>query len=330
MVYVQESQLGFSLSGAVAAYFSRARQLGCAPDVIIRRNRIYLFVYLMILGIAPTFYLANFDINFEQLFTLFGLVVFSQLVSAYYAARHKDALISNLFAGTFQTVVLALTSLLYSYVAMRMNFPLVDGLFDSIDKSLGFDWFAYKNFVISSYWIKFASLVCYGALEIQVVVACLVCMVFLKFREYQIFLIAFAASSMTVCIVAAFLPAYATYYFYDVVDEMAHHFSIKSGYGHIGLLDQIRSGAPFNPSDNMFGLIAFPSFHACGATLFIWLFWQVPFLRWLLVPLNIGMIAATPIVGGHYLVDVIGGVVLGIVVIAITRHVVLKKVQPHS
>lgn len=55
------------------------------------------------------------------------------------------------------------------------------------------------------------------------------------------------------------------------------------------------------------GLVGFPSFHAVSALLNIWFSWLLRRCRVLIIPINILMIAATPVVGEHYLIDVIAG-----------------------
>lgn len=80
-------------------------------------------------------------------------------------------------------------------------------------------------------------------------------------------------------------------------------------------LMQIRSGLGrhvLRPS----GIIAFPSFHCASAILNIWAVWQVRALRLPFLALNLVMIAATPLIGGHYLSDLIGGTIVAAVTIA--------------
>ena len=67
------------------------------------------------------------------------------------------------------------------------------------------------------------------------------------------------------------------------------------------------------------GIITFPSFHATLAILFVY---AVRRHRWALavfVPLNVLLIAATPTVGGHYLVDVLAGAIVAVASITVTR-----------
>jgi membrane-associated phospholipid phosphatase len=53
-----------------------------------------------------------------------------------------------------------------------------------------------------------------------------------------------------------------------------------------------------------------------------WLFWQMPYLRWVLVPLNVAMIAVTPLLGAHYFSDVLAGLLIATVALLIARKIV--------
>lgn len=69
----------------------------------------------------------------------------------------------------------------------------------------------------------------------------------------------------------------------------------------------------------MTGLIFFPSFHAAGAVMFIRSWWQFRRLRWLMLPLNLMLIAAAPVFGLHYFVDLLGGIAVAVVSIILAE-----------
>ena len=67
------------------------------------------------------------------------------------------------------------------------------------------------------------------------------------------------------------------------------------------------------------GIITFPSYHSTLAILFLVALWSVPLLRWLGVVLNLAVIAATPIDGGHYFVDLGAGMIIAILSLLTAR-----------
>jgi membrane-associated phospholipid phosphatase len=76
------------------------------------------------------------------------------------------------------------------------------------------------------------------------------------------------------------------------------------------------------------GLLTFPSFHAASAVLFIWGAWPIRWLRGPMLAVNLAMLAATPIEGGHYLVDIFGGMAMAALGIASLRFTRARTPQP--
>ena len=70
---------------------------------------------------------------------------------------------------------------------------------------------------------------------------------------------------------------------------------------------------------SMQGLISMPSLHAAMAVLLAHALWRT---RWAApaIALNALMLAATPVLGGHYLVDVLAGVAIALLAIAAMPH----------
>ena len=72
------------------------------------------------------------------------------------------------------------------------------------------------------------------------------------------------------------------------------------------------------------GIITFPSLHAALAVILIAGFWPVPAARWPAAALNTLMLAATPIDGSHYFVDVVAGVAVAVVSLLAARALVVR------
>jgi membrane-associated phospholipid phosphatase len=70
------------------------------------------------------------------------------------------------------------------------------------------------------------------------------------------------------------------------------------------------------------GLVSFPSFHACGAVLLAWAMWSRPILRYPFLVLNIGVAWSAIISGGHYFVDLPGGVAVALLSIVLVERAV--------
>lgn len=82
---------------------------------------------------------------------------------------------------------------------------------------------------------------------------------------------------------------------------------VDGAYGE-ALVRMLRDGPGLIAPDNAKGLIGFPSYHAVLALLLIWHLRHVRGLRWPVLAVNVLVIFATPIEGGHHWVDVFAAV----------------------
>jgi membrane-associated phospholipid phosphatase len=73
------------------------------------------------------------------------------------------------------------------------------------------------------------------------------------------------------------------------------------------------------------GLIGFPSYHAVLALLVTWYARKLAFLRWPALLLNSAVLLATPIQGGHHLVDVLAAFPVAAVVIFLAEKAAQAK-----
>ena len=69
------------------------------------------------------------------------------------------------------------------------------------------------------------------------------------------------------------------------------------------------------------GIVTFPSFHAATAVLYLWALWDVRWIRPIAVLANVAMLLATPLVGGHYFVDVFAGIAVAAASITAARQI---------
>jgi membrane-associated phospholipid phosphatase len=299
--------------------------VGSATDVIHRTKVINLYIIIINFIIVPLYFLANYRIGYNIL--LIFPIVFPTaiiLLNYYFKNRHSNPIFSHIIMGTTQLYIGAVASIALSYTVMRSNLPLVDSQLDLIDNFIGFDWHSYARYITQSPQKLNWAYYFYGALEFQLLVATFIAVLFLKFREYQIFILSFLISALVTIVLSGIFPAYGTFSYYGIMDQMNEMLLIKSGHDHVAQLETIRAGLPFDPTVELRGIITFPSFHACGGFLLAWLFWQIPYVRIIMVPLNVMMILVTPLLGAHYLSDVIAGILIGALVLTITKYVAAK------
>lgn len=67
------------------------------------------------------------------------------------------------------------------------------------------------------------------------------------------------------------------------------------------------------------GMIGFPSFHCVCSLLFVWALWEFRIARDAAILTSGAVVAATPIMGGHYVSDLLGAVVVSALCIVIVE-----------
>ena len=180
-----------------------------------------------------------------------------------------------------------------SYLVISLNMPLIDAPLRQIDSAFAFNWAAQRNFIMIYPVIMKILNISYTSIYWQMFVIVGICSTHSLPREKEF--VRNYALCLTVCIViGGILPALGPPSLFWPV-EPAEFEAIRSGGWH--LFDY----------RTMQGLIAFPSIHAAFSILAVYAVrHSLPGLIGLGM-LNVFMLASTPIIGGHYLIDVIGG-----------------------
>ena len=216
------------------------------------------------------------------------------------------ALQATLIFLSYSTVIFVL-----SYLACTTNQPLVDSTLASMDRYLGFYspslifWF--RDHAIWNYIFGFI----YDAYYFQMPFVLLYVSFFGETNYLQKYLMQYMiASLLTICI-AGFFPAVGTYGWYPYPPEPSQLSELQRFYELRQNIVDLRA------SD---GIITFPSFHTTMGILYICAFLherKIIFIPILI--LNALMIFSCLSHGGHFLVDIWGGIVVFVIALGIER-----------
>ncbi|MGY0575596.1 phosphatase PAP2 family protein [Bradyrhizobium sp. RDM12] len=195
-----------------------------------------------------------------------------------------------------------------SYIGLGAAMPLQDARFAELDRLLGLDWPAYFHFAMARpellvYAKFFYAMIIVPAFGVPVVLG--LTGQFIRLQQFVM------ASTLTLCVVivvSSLLPAIGTYFEFGLPFD-TELFNANGYGGQAHDIPMLRDGTlrALNLL-KLGGILTFPSLHAATALLTIWSLWSIWWLRPALLMLNAGMLVATPLVGGHYFVDVIAGV----------------------
>lgn len=203
-------------------------------------------------------------------------------------------------------------------VAARLAFPLRDGLFFAMDRSLGFDgsrFLAWSAHLPAAGVISATYPLLINYLEVAIVVPAL-----LGKRESVRFLLANTMAFLIGIGISAVMPAIGPW-----IGEPVHPSALQLAMQT--QLEAIRSQPVYRFSlmTDGAGIVAFPSFHVVWAVLAASAFWG---WRWLRVPVALfsGMIVlSTLTTGWHYLTDVLAGLALAALVLYLAEKLMAAE-----
>jgi len=242
-----------------------------------------------------------------------AVIVATYLAYTYYSRRWQkkpDTRVAFILGATGQILLIPVLMTPLIYVAAAINLPLQDTLFNGLDHALGLDWVAYFNFIYHRYALLYAAVIAYGMIGWPIFAVPIALGWTRQYRRLQEFTLAFGIALVVTTVVAALLPGIGTYAFYNVFPD-PKIFTPGAYMDFLHAYPQVRDGSLRVLAYSHFtGLITFPSFHAAAAALYVWAFWPVRRLGVTMLVVNLAMMAATPIGGGHYFFDVIAGIAI--------------------
>lgn len=280
-----------------------------APDISIRLRKVLLSIALVLFTIdaiwAP---LAHFRVDYESYveLTLLSLMLFGG--SEFYRSKRPDPRLSAMLFGAGFLCLFSAAASVLNYYLLTVAGGRIDGTLAAIDRALGFNWPAMMIAVAPHTRVTWALFVAYNAALPQI--ALLLCVLGRKSSYLSIYRFCIAMSvAALICIVTwSVAPSFGAISVYGVPAAASHmELALDQNYAQI-LVNMLAHGPGFISPIDVKGLIGFPSYHAVLALLTIYYTWPLKLLRWPALLLNLLALAATPIQGGHHLIDVLAGI----------------------
>lgn len=237
----------------------------------------------------------------------------------FYRRVRKQENFAIICIGLAQVLLFSAIGSILSYMLAREGGALWDARLASWDRALGFDWLGYLHWVDRSPALTALLNLSYGSLIPQIIVLVLALGFTLRVAELRTVMLA-AMLSGTICIlISAFFPAISYPAYLGIGASDFRNVNPWGGHVHMADLKALRDGTFTELRlSAMKGIITFPSYHAGLSLVSLWGFWasRMAWLRWPGMALAALTIAATPVDGGHYLVDVLAGMAIAAVSVA--------------
>jgi len=234
--------------------------------------------------------------------------------------RRGDARLACALEGTAQIMAFAAAGAPLSYLAASVNLPLHDNLLDALDKALGFDWLALLGFINAHPALQPLATGVYLSFAPQLAITVLVLGFSGQADRLRTFVLAFMLAALLTIAISALLPAEGVWSHYGLT--AGANTILPTSHTSWPVFHGLRDGSyRLIVAAGAEGIITFPSLHAALGVLFAVTLWPVPVLRWFALALNAAMLAATPIDGSHYLVDMLAGAAVALACWLVARKI---------
>jgi hypothetical protein len=256
------------------------------------------------------------------------------LIASHYYGKWRDAPHIRMMCGAgicsmFFFVIYTATIVVLSYLVVSLNFPLYDRELAQWDAAIGFDWKAFLAWVNAHPYTGKMLIWAYHSSVVQLVLVILLLSITMKISRLQEFCDLYVMTSLVVVVLNGLFPAAGAYAYHAPEPTLFNNLNPSAGLWHIEHFEGLRNGSfRLIQLGQMQGLVTFPSFHTCFAMTLAWCFRDFRWLFPIAILVNGAVLVSTLSEGGHYLVDVLAGIVITIACIVLRQRVV--SVSPND
>lgn len=252
-----------------------------------------------------------------------GFAVVTGLFVLYwiYAYARPDLRLATLGAGSAVLIAYTHVGAALSYAMTALDWPLLDPQFAALDRHIGFNWVGYLSWTAAHPSIARGLRAAYFSSMYQTAAVIVALALLGQIQRLIAFLWLFILTSATVIVLSGLLPAAGAFVYHEPAAALRAVVGLDAGVWHLDQFEALRRGSlTVIDFSKLEGLVTFPSFHTALAMICAWGFWTVRCARWPMAALSAVIIASTPSIGGHYLIDVIGGAALTVVAILLVNR----------
>lgn len=232
-------------------------------------------------------------------------------IASIYSLLRPNQTIAEFAAYAATWTIFTAVGCILTYVAATHAGPYRDHLLMRIDRTLGFDSVAWADWLHAMPGVTALLHAAYMSLPLQMIGSAAVFAAKARDRNEELFVCALLALLLTT-LLSAVIPAVGPW--------------LPPYYPHLAML---RSGVASSfRMGGLQGIVSFPSFHTVLAVLFVYSHRGIASTFLPIAILNGLMLVSIPSEGGHYLADMVGGLVVAIIAIAVTRAALRARGAP--
>ncbi|MEQ1577005.1 MAG: phosphatase PAP2 family protein [Hyphomicrobium sp.] len=234
-------------------------------------------------------------------------------------ARGFDFISVNLYLMAFTAIAVPLC-----FLAFSLRFPMQDEAFAAIDQAMGFDWHWLLRLTNDHPALGKILIWSYDSFVVQMFVLVALLSIMGRTHELWDFAVLVTLTCLITIVISGLVPSVGPYAYYNPAPASFDALNqLLPGVGrfHVANVVALQSGQlPVLDLAGNHGLVTFPSYHAVLA---LTLTYAVRGIRVLFIPalvVNGLMLVSTLPVGGHYFVDLVGGLAIFLSVVALLDY----------
>lgn len=239
-------------------------------------------------------------------FVLLNLLIRYRNIQSIWVRKLKACLEALVFVYLVSSI-----GAMYNILTMTLPFPMQDDLLARMDEALKIDWFAYFNWVNDNPSFIEPMQIAYDALGLVYFAGLIYLILAGDFERARFYTEIFFFTGVAYITVGAAFPALAAADRYIVDIASYTNFQKPPGVYHIEYFELLRGpkeqlSVALGPAA---GLVTFPSYHSAAGLLLVFCLFRTK-IFWPITIFSTIMLAATPVFGGHYFIDIfVGGAI---------------------
>lgn len=296
---------------------------------VLSLNRV-LFGFGAALVLIDTIWVlaGHFAIDAHNYLLLGCLILPLTAGAAFYSRSRIDPALSAMLAGAAFLLAFSASCSLLSYLLVTVAGSRIDNLLASADMSIGFYWPSVMTFAANHPLLTSLLGMAYLSVMFQIAMLLLLLGWMQRCADLYGLCLSIAIGGIITLSIWAVHPSFGAFSVFDLPPDTAAKLglALDGNYGR-DLVAMLRHGPGFISPSEMRGIVGFPSYHTVQALMLIWYSRTLPVLRWITLALNVAVLIATPIHGGHHLIDLFGGFAVAAASVAVTRWLLRSTAQ---
>jgi hypothetical protein len=264
----------------------------------------------------------HFDIDAPAFGGIAMLSALCAMGGMFYDRVRRDERLAAMLTGTSFLLAMSSSFSLLNYLLLTVAGPRIDMSLAGIDRAMGVDWPALMALAAQHPWINAGFRLAYISVLPQIALLMVVIGLFGKPERIYAMSLSVACGAAISIAIWTIAPSFGAFSVYSLPASVSDHLSVALDHRYAQeLIGLLHDGPGFISPRAAKGLIGFPSYHGALALIVAWYARELAYIRWPLITLNAVVIVATPIQGGHHVIDVVAGAGVAVAAILTTKAI---------